>query len=158
MDSRFKHPIETRIAADRLFDAGFGYRSVSAEVNISVQTARHWQNKHRQGQLLRLGVVSNKYYSSDVKRAAVEAFLSGTSKSAVLIEFGISATSVLNRWVAEYRRSGEEGFSPKKRGRPPKVSRSETLEEENKRLRMENTILKKWVALAEEEDRRLSGR
>lgn len=147
MDARFAHSPETRIEVVRLSDAGFGYRSIAGQLSIPPNTVRIWLRKHRQGLSLGLSVVSNTSYSTQLKVAAVEAFLAGMSKSDVLVKYGINNMAVLDRWVRTYRDGGPDSLLPKPKGRPRKVSRPETLEEENARLRMEVAVLKKLEAL-----------
>lgn len=157
MDRRFGFSLETRIEAARLFDAGFSYTYASAELSMSKYTLRHWHDQYLQGRLLDCDTMVTKKYSSDMKIAAVEKFLAGSSKTEVVVEFQISNRSVLNKWVKIYQECGPDGLVAKRVGRPRTDSVGESLEEENDRLRMENEILKKWVALAQQEDRRLSG-
>lgn len=52
-------------------------------------------------------------------------------------------------WLRQYRREGVSGFS-KPQGRPRK--RAESVEEELKRLRMENDLLKKFQAELRKEE------
>ena len=158
MYSRVKHSIETRFEASRLFDAGFGSDRVASKLAMSKETARQWRDQYRQGRLLDSGAMGNKKFSRGVKVAAVEKFLAGSTKTEVMDEFGITTRAMLYKWVAIYRREGAGGLEPKRVGRKPRQQQPESLEEENERLRMENAILKKWVALAQEEDQRLSGR
>jgi transposase-like protein len=157
MDLRVKHSLETRIEVARLFDAGFGYKAVAAHLGLKGDTVRHWQDRYLQGRLLDSTPMKKKFYSAAVKVAAVEKFLAGTSKTDVVAEFQISNRGMLSKWVATYREFGPDGLLPKAKGRPRDDSRPETLEQRLAFLEMENEILKKWVALAQEEDRRLSG-
>lgn len=155
MDGRIKHRIETRIEAARLFDAGFGYTAIATYLRVPGGTVRDWQDSHRQGRLLDFAVMAEiKEYSSQVKLAAVERFLAGVSKSEVIVEFGISNRSLLNKWLAIYRRQGAQGLVAKAKGRPKRsVDLSpETLEQKVYRLEMENAVLKKFHALMAKEE------
>ncbi len=161
MDKRVKHQIETRIEARRLFDAGFGCGAVSTHLGVPAGTVRIWQDKHRQGLLLVLDIVSKKkQYSQALKLAAVEKFLSGTSITDVLIEFEISNRSLFNKWVALYRTNGADGLAAKPKGRRPQESDpgKQSLEERLYFLEMENAVLKKFQALMQEKDALLKQR
>ncbi len=52
---------------------------------------------------------------------------------------------IVSRWVAEYRRYKNKAFSGRGRRLPDKAKQY-ALEQENKRLRMENDILKAFEA------------
>lgn len=158
MDRRVKHSIETRIEAARHFDAGFSYFAVASLLGISKGTARHWQDSNKQGRLIGFMPMGKKTYPAMLKVAAVEKFLSGTPKTDVLEEFQISNRSLFDKWIVIYRREGTDGLQAMRLGRKPVVATAESLERKVARLEMENAILKKWVALAREEDQRLSGR
>ena len=157
MNGKVIHSIETRIEAAKLFDAGFGYKAVAAHLGLNLDSVRHWQDRYLQGRLLDSTVMGKKFYPPELKVAAVEKFLAGASKTDVLAEFEISNRGMLTKWVSAYREGGPSVFYEKAKARPRKDSRPETLEERLAFLEMDNEILKKWVALAQEEDRRLSG-
>lgn len=154
MDKRVRYTTETRIEAVRLFDAGFGVSAVATQLNMPVDTLRDWLDAHRQGRLLGLKTMEgSKSYSTELKVAAVEKFLAGTSKSDVLLEFGISQRSVFNKWVAAYRKDGPMGLASKAKGRKP-VERDpahQSLEERVRFLEMENEVLKKLHALMDQD-------
>lgn len=156
MDLRVKHSLETRIEVARLFDAGFGFHAVATQLGLNRDSVRNWHDQYLQGRLLDSAVMGNKKYSPQLKIAAVEKFLSGATKHDVLVEFDISTRAMLHKWVAIYRDEGPAGLS-KTAGRKARGDGPMAPEAELEFLRMENEILKKWVALAQEEDRRLSG-
>ena len=161
MDGRIKHRIETRIEAARLFDAGFGYSVIATHLRLPVSTSRNWQDIHRQGRLLDFVVMGeNKDYSPEMKLAAIEKFLAGTTKAEVIDEFGISTRSLFNKWLAIYRSEGAQGLAKKPKGRPKRsVDQSqETLEQKVYRLEMENAVLKKFHALMAKEEAALKAK
>ncbi len=161
MDGRLKYPIETRIEAAKLFDAGFGFKAVATRLALPLATATLWRDKHSQQTLLRLNTVANKQYSAALKIAAVEKHLAGATITNVVAEFNISTRALFQKWVATYREDGPEGLMPKTRGRPrkPQVSlESETLEQKVARLEFENEALKKLQALVALEQQRNSKR
>lgn len=96
-------------------------------------------------------------YPFELKLAAVTAHLEdGASVVAVAAEYSICNISTLGEWCRRYRAGGEDALRPKRRGRPPTVSKppeDETLEERCTRLEMENAVLKKLAALAAEKRR-----
>ena len=154
MDKRVKHQTETRIAAERLFDAGFGVSYIVRNLSISRYTIRDWQTSYRQGRLLGLVAMSgNNRYSHTLKVAAVEKFLAGKAKADVLAECGITSRAVLKKWVSAYRADGVLGLADKPRGRKPrgKDPSSQSLEERIYHLGMENAVLKKFHALMDEQ-------
>lgn len=152
MDGRFSYSEETRIEVARLFALGHGARAVATYLGLSHTTMRQWQDAYRQGHLLNSGSVREiKIYPQQLKVAAVEKFLAGTSKTDIVLEFGISARSLFDKWVAAYRKDGPSGLAPKPKGRKPSVVGTESLEAKVYRLEMENALLKKFQALVAEE-------
>jgi transposase len=154
MDKRVKHQTEPSVAADRLFDVGFGVSYIATNLSISRYTIRDWQTSYRQGRLLGLGAMSgNNRYSHTLKVAAVEKFLAGKAKADVLAEFGITSRAVLNKWVAAYRADGVLGLVDKPKGRKPrgKDPSSQSLEERIYHWDTESAVLKKFHALMDEQ-------
>lgn len=94
-------------------------------------------------------------FSFEFKLAVVQRFLAGESKADLAREFGLSSPKLVENWARIYRNEGEEGLRPKRRGRPrtdPTVpagaeSALEQLRRENARLRAENALLGKVLAL-----------
>ena len=152
MDGRFSYSEETRRQVAGLFALGHGARAVATYLGLSHSSMRQWQDSYRQGNLLNSGSVrANKVYSEQLKVAAVEKFLAGTSKTEIILEFGISTRSLFDRWVSIYRKDGPAGLAPKPKGRRPLVVGKESLEAKVYRLEMENALLKKFQALVAEE-------
>lgn len=152
MDGRFNYSEETRRQVAGLFALGHGARAVATYLGFPHGTMRQWQDAYRQGHLLHSGSVKEiKIYPQQLKVAAVEKFLSGTSKTDIVLEFGISARSLFDKWVATYRKDGPSGLAPKPKGRKPSVVGKESLEAKVHRLEMENALLKKFQALVAEE-------
>ena len=138
--------------ASRQFALGYGYFVVAKYLGLPRGTARTWQDAYHQGHLLHSGDVrENRIYSQQLKVAAVEKFLAGTPKTDIVLEFGISARSLFDRWVAIYRKEGPGGLAPKPKGRKPQVVGTESLEAKVYRLEMENALLKKFQALMAKE-------
>ncbi|TFC16849.1 helix-turn-helix domain-containing protein [Cryobacterium glucosi] len=75
-------------------------------------------------------------------------------------EYGLPSPSTVATWTGIYRRDGEDGLLPKRRGRPPTdqkdsppKSEIETLRSENERLSAEVAYLGKLRALRSPERR-----
>ena len=152
MDGRFNYSEETRIEVARQFALGHGARAVATYLGLPHGTMHQWQDAYRQGRLLHSGAVrENKIYPQQLKLAAVEKFLAGTSKTDIVLEFGISARSLFDKWVAAYRKDGPPGLAPKPKGRKPLMVGKESLEAKVYRLEMENALLKKFQALMTQE-------
>ena len=71
-----------------------------------------------------------------------------TSVSQVANEYGISRP-IISRWVAEYKRYKNKAFSGRGKRLPDKA-KLYALEQENKRLKEENEILKKFGAFVKQ--------
>lgn len=84
------------------------------------------------------------HYSTEFKLAAVQRSLEGgKTRRQIAEEMGITNGDSIKGWVRQYR-TEKDPFTPKPHGRRKKVpGQKETLEEEVKRLRMENALLKK---------------
>jgi transposase len=72
-----------------------------------------------------------------------------TTVSAVASEYKISRP-IVSRWVSEFNRYGNQAFSGKGKRLPDKAKQY-ALEEEVKRLKEENEILKKFAAFVKQE-------
>lgn len=82
-----------------------------------------------------------KYYSAEYKRKVIKRhFEDGISVADLTRETGIQYR-MLKRWLADYQKSGEEGLSTHKRGRPRKPQPN-TPEEKIRQLEMENEVLR----------------
>ena len=81
------------------------------------------------------------HYVLEVKREAVRLVEEEhLSYAEVAKRLGIRKAERIERWVAMYRKEGEQSFL-KRLGRPPKA---ESEQRELERLRMENALLKKF--------------
>ena len=110
----------------------------------------------------------HKSYDENYKKTIVNLYESGKRKSDLTREYGISYTNI-NNWIKKYDELGYNGLVQSKKGRPPKdliMRKRKTMEpkeltesekEELIRLRAENEyikteieVLKKEIALREE--------
>ena len=83
-----------------------------------------------------------KHYPKEVKLEAVRMFFDeGMTRGEIAKAFGLRSVERVKTWTKQYRREGVEAFT-EPIGRPRKVAESEQAELE--RLRMENTLLKKY--------------
>ena len=83
------------------------------------------------------------HYDTETKKRAVHLYLEEQrSYTAIAQELGIRKAARIKVWVRMYRREGEKSFC-KPIGRPRKEEREQR---ELERLRMENTLLKKFQA------------
>lgn len=86
---------------------------------------------------------TNRKYSPATKLEAVRLFLEeGKSRAQVIEILDLPSIELVKDWVHRYR-TEEDPFEPKPLGRKKKsAGEKESLEEEVKRLRMENDLLK----------------
>ena len=90
------------------------------------------------------GTKGMKKYPAETKLEAVRLFYEeGKTRVEITQQLQIRDPQRVRTWLRQYRREGATGFS-KAQGRPRK--RAESVEEELKRLRMENDLLKKFQA------------
>ena len=108
----------------------------------------------------------NRAWTTEEKYEQVAKVLAGEACTKTAIEAGISR-GLLYRWVGCYKMKGYQGLAAQRKGRPPKepamkkktepaeLTPSEReemiwLRVENERLRAENAVIKKEIALREE--------
>lgn len=85
-----------------------------------------------------------KKYPAETKLEAVRLFYeAGKTQAEITEHLKVQDPQRVRVWLRQYRRERSAGFS-KAQGRPRK--RAENVEEELKRLRMENDLLKKFQA------------
>lgn len=87
-----------------------------------------------------------KSYPYELKLSAVESALEGVESYAQIRDhYNIASTAPLRRWVAAYRKGGNEALKPKTKGRPRVLVYEDVLSEElvkeRNRLRRENEQL-----------------
>ncbi|WP_161956995.1 helix-turn-helix domain-containing protein [Slackia faecicanis] len=151
-------------AAD-LFEEGYGREAVAARLGVNDGTVRNWEYAYRA--LGKEALLNGKRlsYSQDLKLEAARMFLDdGMTKSRIMEELGIKSKSALERWIREYRTAGAAALEPKPGGRRPKpgkpayATREEELEARVRELELENEILKRISALADEIEQRRRSR
>ena len=151
-------------AAD-LFEEGYGREAVAARLGVNDGTVRNWEYAYRALGKEALLNGERLSYSQDLKIEAARMFLDdGMTKSRIIEELGIKSKSALERWIRDYRAGGADALAPKPKGRRPKparpayASREEELEARVRELELENEILKRISALADEIERRRRSR
>lgn len=88
----------------------------------------------------------DKEFKVKVTRDIINEF---TTVGQVSKEFGITRP-IVSRWVAEYKRYQNKAFTGRGKRLPDKA-KLYALEQENKRLKEENEILKKFEAFVQQE-------
>lgn len=148
-----------------LFDEGLGRRAVASRLGVPECAVRNWEYAYRALGKEALLNGRNLSYPQDLKLEAVRMFLDdGMSKPQVMEKLGIKSKSALERWIREYRAGGTDALAPKPKGRRPKpakaayATREERLEARVRELELENEILKRTSALADEIERRRRSR
>lgn len=92
-------------------------------------------------------------YSNELKKQAVEEYLSGGRQGEVVQKYGLSDKSRLGSWVKQYREfgcfpDGRGKATGAGKGRPKKVDPTQMSKDEYiKYLEMENDILKQLRSL-----------
>ena len=99
-------------------------------------------------------------YDFETKLEIVRRHVNGESGRVLAEEYDLPSPTTVANWTVIYRRDGEDGLRPKKRGRPPTdhgdsppKSEIETLRTENERLRAEVAYLGKLRASRSQERR-----
>lgn len=101
-------------------------------------------------------MTKHKSYSHELKVEAAKAIVEGKlTKPEAMKIYGIKSISSLDSWCRLYRKEGPDALLPKPKGRKKKTepsfsSREEELEARVQELELENEILKRLNALAEE--------
>ena len=151
-------------AAD-LFEEGYGREAVAARLGVNDGTVRNWEYAYRALGKEALLNGERLSYSQDLKIEAARMFLDeGITKPQVMERLGIKSKTALERWIRDYRAGGAAALEPKPRGRRPKTgkpayaTREEELEARVRELELENEILKRISALADEIERRRRSR
>lgn len=144
-----------------LLEAGWGYKSLASRLGMHSNTARRWMYAYRVFGKEALLNGKKLAYTQDQKLEAVRLFLDeGLTKPQVMERVGIKSLTSLERWIREYRQGGAEALAPRPKGRRPKpkepvyATREEELEARVRELELENAILKRINALADEIERK----
>jgi len=148
------------VSAVELFEQGFTAKSASLSLDLAPNPVQmlyqRWQLRGRDALVTR----ERRQYDFGTKLEIVLRHVEGESGRALAEEYGLPSPSTVANWTSVYRREGEDGLRPKRRGRPPTdpgdpppENEVETLRRENERLRAEVAYLGKLRALRSRERR-----
>lgn len=152
-----QHQRESALA---LFEQGHGRSATATQLGVSQTSVRRLHDRWKLrgvGALMR--EPAKRSFTFEFKLDLVQAVLDGhTSPAQLAAEHELSSPKLVENWVRTYRRQGEEGLRPQRKGRPPRgpdesaepPSELEQLRRENERLAAENAYLKKLRALREQ--------
>lgn len=142
------------VSAVELFEQGFTAKSVAISLDLARSPV---QMLYQRWQLRGTGALvtrERRQYDFDTKIEIVLRHVKGESGRVLCEEYGLPSPSTVANWTSIYRRDGEDGLRPKRRGRPstdhgdsPAKTEIETLRVENERLRAEVAYLGKLRAL-----------
>jgi transposase len=150
-----------RVAAVALFEEGFGRGAVAARLGVGrgavARLHDRWRLRGAGALVTERGV---RPYGFEFKLEVVRRYVAGEATAIGLAgEYGLSSPKLVQRWVREFQRGGEDALRPKPT-HPVKVppdtagmagsSELERLRAENLRLAAENAYLKKLRALREQ--------
>lgn len=155
-----------------------GYEYLSKEYGIpSHNTLKKWVSVYKKfGNEGLMRSREKKNYSFEFKLSVVELYLTTeASYQEIALSVGINNPAMLSQWVNDYREIGPDALRPKRKGRKPKVKKTEKitpitekekadseylkqLEEENLKLRIENAYLKELRRLRLAEQKPLKGK
>ena len=148
------------VAAVEMFEQGFTAKSVALALDFArapVQMLyQRWQLRGSGALVTR----DRRQYDFETKLEIVRRHVKGESGRGLSEEYDLPSPSTVANWTGIYRRVGEDGLRPKRRGRPPTdrgnsppKTEIETLRIENERLRAEVAYLGKLRALRSQERR-----
>lgn len=152
--------MDVRAKAAEYFEMGFADKTVGRLMGIPPTTVRMWLYTYRALGKEALFVTSHRKYDHETKVRAARAVVEGEmTKTDAMEAFGLKSKTQINTWCRLYREGGPAALLPKPKGRPKKTepvfsSREEELEARVRELELENEILKRFNALAEEIERK----
>lgn len=155
-----KHGMDVKAEAARYFEMGFAHKSVAGLLGVSPETVKRWLYAYRALGKEALFVTKHRKYDHETKVRAARAVVEGEmSKPEAMEAFGLKSKTQIDAWCRLYREGGPNALLPKTKGRPRKTesvfsSREEELEARVRELELENEILKRFNALAEEIEQR----
>lgn len=159
-----KHSKELKLKVIQAYlDGSKGYKILSKEFNVDLQTIRLWIENYKANGTDGLNVkIKKTYYSPEFKINAIQMLLDKIPAREVRRRLNLSGTSILRRWLALYHKEGIAGFNTKrtytnmtkqdktktvKPTRDDKDKSQQELIDEVTALRAEVAFLKKLKAL-----------
>lgn len=95
----------------------------------------------------------NNKYSPELKLEAVKRAMAGESVLIIASDYGIPDPDYIYVWINRYKTYGEVGLKRKRR-KQPQMDKDQLIQE----LEMENEILKKYLAILNEEGKSINSR
>ena len=146
------------VSAVELFEQGFTAKSAAMSLDLAGSPVQmlyqRWQIRGSEALVTR----DRRQYDFETKLEIVRRHVKGESGRALAGEYDLPSPGTVANWTSIYRRDGEDGLRPKRRGRPPTdhgdspaKPEIETLRSENERLRAEVAYLGKLRALRSRE-------
>ena len=148
------------VSADELFEQGFTAKSVAPSPDLAGSPVQMLYQRWLIRGSGALVTRDRKQYDFEIKLEIVRRHVRGEAGRALAEEYGLPSPNTVATWTGIYRREGEDGLLPKRRGRPPTDHRDsppkseiETLRSENERLSADVAYLGKLRALRSQERR-----
>ena len=155
-----RYGTDIRAEAVRYFEMGFAEKTVGRLLGMPRGAVAKWLYTYRALGREALLVTKRRTYPHGLKVEAAKAVVEGRmTKPEAMEAFGIKGKTQIDTWCRLYREGGPDALLPKPKGRPRGTepvysSREEELEARGRELELENAILKRLGALAEEIERR----
>ena len=128
-----KYSVDLKIEVAKAYLAGEGgFRFLANKYGVGRKCVEDWSRKYREhGEIVFYKVSENNSYSSEFKKACVEAVLFGEgSVDDIVVKYKISARSVLQRWIKMYNANRElKDYCPKPEVYMAEARRKTTVEE-----------------------------
>ena len=168
--AKYSYELKKKVVEDYLTGLG-GYRYLRRKYGISSpEIVRTWIRTYDKYGFEGLRKKKNAKHTLDFKLNIVELYLAGNHSLTDLgNKYGVMNLGTIRNWVRTYETFGPAGFIPKKKGAKPDMKKLKSkmkdenkdeyikrLEEEQKRLKLENELLKqlRGLRLAEEEQKK----
>ena len=94
------------------------------------------------------GIKGMKRYSQEIKEKIYTEYKNGTSQYEISKKYNVSRYSVQS-WCGLRPETEVRQIAPLPKGRPKKVKNIEDYKKENKRLKMENDLMRDFLSLTE---------
>lgn len=145
-----KHSTELKLAVVRYAKkSNESCRDISKKFGVSCRQIYHWMTIFQhQGTSGLTRYKTKRHFSMAFKIKLVNQVLSGETQYKVSLKNGLSTSSILNKWLRNYRLYGIHGLysKPWKNGQKAKKKMKKSLEKENKALKRENELLRTEIA------------
>ena len=152
--------MDIRAEAARCFEMGYAEKAVSTLLAVPKSTVKERPYACRALGREALFVTKHRAYSHELEVEAAKAVIERRmSKPEAMKVYGLKSITQVTTWCRPCREGGPDALLPKPKGRPRKTevtfsSREEELEARVRELELENEILKRFNALAEEIERK----